>query len=127
MNRIAIVLAGGLVLAGCHASRLAGPTPAAGPADASYLLSGTVLDSSGDVGLEGARIGLVDGDIHRLAVTDAGGRFAVEGLSAGSWMLTISKAGYIESRRFLDVHADRAMTLRLIRAGGLDRRPPRLP
>lgn len=75
--------------ASAAASQTPGPE---GPA-ASAVLAGTVLDTNGDV-VEGARIVLSGkGQTDRVMTSGGDGQFTITGLPAGTYRLTVTRAG----------------------------------
>jgi len=77
---------------------LAGPAPA----EESGMVAGRVADTSNN-SLRGARVHF--DQAHLTVVTDSDGRFAVGGLEAGHYTVTISYTGFISDTREVEVAA----------------------
>ncbi len=72
-------------------------------APASYSVSGRVVDAAGDIPLPGAAVSL-DGGLW--AVTDDQGRFSIKGVQPGTYTLTASCLGYVDTPSEVEVKAD---------------------
>lgn len=77
---------------GYTAQAVGAPAPGQASAQALAALSGTIVDSNGDV-VEGAQVSLSGPGGDRVAQSDARGEFAFSGLPAGSFRLTIIAPG----------------------------------
>ena len=64
------------------------------PTNASLLLSGRVTDSAGQ-GIRGAKIVIAGGETEHSAVTNSFGFYNVGGLSAGTYIVTVSARRYV--------------------------------
>jgi hypothetical protein len=69
--------------------------PNSGPSHGAGVIAGRVVTSSGRPIGQAQILALRVGQSVRIATTDAQGRFAVDGLSAGSYLLRVSAAGYV--------------------------------
>lgn len=87
----------------------AGPGWAQVPSDTSVV--GTVLDSSGGV-VVGATVTYRRGAIERTTTTDAAGRFAMEGLTGGSGVITVSFPNFDPASQTIEPGADVRIVLR---------------
>jgi hypothetical protein len=61
------------------------------------VLSGTVFDAGSGAPLRGARVWARNRELSVEAITDDQGRYALNGLAAGDWLVTVSKGGYFNA------------------------------
>jgi hypothetical protein len=103
------------VLAGCGSSLIRpahvhrDPAPPPQQAAITYGLSGSVSEATADGvrSVEGVTVGVGDDFGNFMSgFTDTEGRYAVQGLSAGTWQLRVSKDGYETAIRTIQVSGD---------------------
>src|SRR5262249_25780641 len=107
MRIVLTILVAATSLTACsssHASAPTAPAPVVTPG-ASYVLTGTVSTNT-DAGtrpLDDVSIELSNGTVGRSAVSDQDGRFEIDGLSAGTWTISLSKDGYATRSQAVDI------------------------
>jgi protocatechuate 3,4-dioxygenase beta subunit len=71
--------------------------PAAGPATGA--VSGVVIDQSAGMPVRRARVSVraMEGNVDRAVMTDDTGRFAMDGVSPGRYIVTATKPGYLDA------------------------------
>ena len=84
------------------------PTQLSNSAAGDLVLKGAVAgrNEAGNVPLSGVEVTLTNGSNRRSASTDEGGEFIVDGLSAGTWMVSLTKAGYTGERLSVSVDGE---------------------
>jgi hypothetical protein len=89
------------------------PSPVPGNDGGTLTLSGRVLDASmsdEEVGLSDALVTVSRESESQSTVTAADGSFQFSGLTAGEWMLTVSREGYYESSQLVQLESDSSVT-----------------
>lgn len=101
------------------------PDPPAPPPVTTFTVSGRVVEVAG-APLAGAHVDIARGEEPPLATeTDVDGRYHIDNLTAGTYLLRASADGFAPSTVPLEVEADKAVDLTLTRAGAPD--PPGSP
>ena len=116
MKKMIAFVAASVLLAACGRSPVQ-PTHVVNPPlpPATYGVAGTVSEATGDGPrrLVAATVA-VGNDVENLtASTDEDGQFSLEGLSAGSWQLSVSKDGYETQTMMLDIPTHEAINVEL--------------
>jgi hypothetical protein len=127
MKRFIAVLIAGLSIGACsHSAAPTAPTLFLDPAG-SYVLSGTVsgITDAGMIPLGNVRVELVNGDYRRSGISADDGQFAVDGLSAGAWTVTVSKAGYGMDARTVEIADNTSVSFELTPVESGDEPNPR--
>src|SRR5206468_1534463 len=109
------VLVATVSVVGCSKSNPLQPTQLSNAASGELVLKGAVAGRSeaGTVPLSGVEVTLTNGSNRRSAFTDDGGEFLVDGLSAGTWMVSLSKAGYAGERMSVSVDGETSVSFAL--------------
>jgi hypothetical protein len=86
-----------------------------GTVNAGFELRGSVYASTdrGEPMLEGVNLTLFNGVVQVATVTDKDGHYVAAGLTAGTWTLTLSKAGYLDHTVEVDIRADTTLNCSL--------------
>jgi hypothetical protein len=107
-SKLIVVVASAIVVVGCGKSSPNGPSPLGPGTGTAYALRGEVAEPGmdGAVASEGATAVVSNGSLESVAVTDAQGVFRVDGLEAGDWTVTLSKAGFMDQTLQITVTAD---------------------
>ena len=89
-----------------------GPTPTA---TVTYVVSGTVLDTTavGSTPIEGARV--VDVSSGRSTTTDTQGRFSIPDLPTRTRSISVTRSGYVTHTATVTMDSDRQLEIRLER------------
>ena len=87
---IVCVLAAALTLPGIGSAQDGGTTP---PSGTGSSLAGTVTDVTGGV-VPGATVTVAGGGVSQTATSNDQGQYSVSGLPAGTYTITVSKAGF---------------------------------
>lgn len=119
MARYSLVVAAALVLltsiTACGNIQPPGTPPSDIPGgnDTNMTLNGRVVASEADAetGLGDVLVTASRDGFARSAVTNAEGDFAIDGLSAGEWILSLSREGYIDTARPVQVGAEDGVTV----------------
>jgi hypothetical protein len=117
-TRTALAVALLALLAGCGGGSSAPATPSSSTPVALVTLSGVVFDSiQGTLAtVSGARVEVTAGvNTGRSAMTDAAGRYRLDGLSLGAMTLRISAAGFFTVTRSVTIGADLSSDFGLVR------------
>lgn len=106
-----------ILLSGCdgRGSTPISPGPLAPPATQTYSLSGSVSEmlAAGGEPIEGARI--TEASSGRTTITDANGRYTIDGLTATSRSVQVAKDGYVGATRTVAMTGDTQLDIRLAR------------
>jgi len=90
------------------------PTPS--PAAATLTLSGQIIDDANQL-VAGATVTVLDGtNANRTATTDASGRYTLTGLSAGGFTIRVSRTGYDDATRGINLTVTTTSDFVLVRA-----------
>ncbi len=116
MKKMIAFVAVSVLLAACGRSPIQ-PTHVVNPPlpPATYGVAGTVSEATGDGPrrLVAASIAVVNDVENLTASTDEDGQFSLEGLSAGTWQLSVSKDGYETQTMVLDIQASQTIAVEL--------------
>ena len=123
-----MVFAAMVLTAACSGGSVTGPPPVDGtPGSGIYDVSGTVFEEAraGRRPSVGARVVFErPGEIQR-ASSDVNGSFAISGLEAGRWNVTVSKPGYKPLSMGIQVAGNMSLAFQL--ENGREPRPERHP
>ena len=122
MKRMFALFVASIVASACgNGGPLAPTAPASSAAVAStvsagaFTVSGVVTDANGGLPLRDARVVVSSENERRLAFSDSGGYYSIQGLPSGLWSVTVSKPGYHPESVEADVNTDVALAFELSR------------
>jgi len=119
MKQMFALFAASIVAGACGNGGPLAPTVPASLTAGVFTVSGAVADADGGKPLMGARV-LFSSETggrlpRRLALSDAGGLYSIQGLPSGVWSVTVSKSGYESESIDADVNTDVTLAFELHR------------
>jgi hypothetical protein len=117
ITQLLVVVIAGTSLVACdeHATPTT-PTPQGqGVTAAPFTLHGSVAGQTngGMISLEGVAVSASNGSLGRTSVTDADGNFTLDGLTAGTWTIVLSKDGYANQSLSETIDGDKTVSYAL--------------
>jgi Carboxypeptidase regulatory-like domain len=97
---------------------------------ADLSLNGRVMDAASaddGTGVEGVEVTLTRGEVARTATTGPDGSFAIDGLTAGEWVLSISHPDYAKTVQTVEIDGSQTITVLISRDGETSRQGSPVP
>jgi hypothetical protein len=119
MKKMMSFVAMSALFAACGGSPVRPSAPAVAPSPTpspvTYSVAGTVSEATQDGSrpVADASVSVGNGASNLTASTDESGKFSVEGLTAGTWELSIGKEGYEPLTMMLEVQASKTIEIEL--------------